>query len=253
MGTIRKLFYKFYEVMRDIIVPGLINSQFAYKEMLKTYINNDTRWLDLGCGQEILPGWMKAEEEVATLVLKSKLLVGIDYKLSSLQKHKTLKYKIRGDIIKLPCKNNLFNLVTANMVVEHLENPTEALSEIYRVLEPGGLFIFHTPNFLNYQILIASITPQWLKNKLIMFFENRKEDDIFPTYYRLNTYKTIRTLSNANGFNLLEIKILNSSQPSTIMLGPVVIGELLVIRLLKMKWFANLRTVIIAVLQKKVS
>ena len=48
---------------------------------------------------------------------------------------------------------------------------------------------------------------------------------------------------------MLEFKLINSV-PKTIMLGPVVIIELLFIRVLKLKLFENFRSNIITVFQK---
>ena len=49
----------------------------------------------------------------------------------------------------LPYGNNRFALITCIETVEHLENFREVVREIYRVLEPGGVAIFSTPNILN--------------------------------------------------------------------------------------------------------
>ena len=42
-------------------------------------------------------------------------------------------------------KDNVFNCITAFDVLEHLENPQEFLSEVYRVLKPGGKLFHYTP------------------------------------------------------------------------------------------------------------
>ena len=49
----------------------------------------------------------------------------------------------------LPYSDNRFALVTCIETVEHLENFREVLREIYRVLQPGGVAVFSTPNILN--------------------------------------------------------------------------------------------------------
>jgi len=42
---------------QPLIVPGLRNAQFAYKETLETKLLPETRWLDIGCGAGyFLPG-----------------------------------------------------------------------------------------------------------------------------------------------------------------------------------------------------
>ena len=49
----------------------------------------------------------------------------------------------------LPYSDNRFALVTCIETIEHLENYRGVVREIYRVLQPGGVAIFSTPNILN--------------------------------------------------------------------------------------------------------
>lgn len=55
---------------------------------------------------------------------------------------------IVADVLHLPFKNNIFNLVYFTDVIEHLPENSEinALNEIYRVLKPNGYLILTTPN-----------------------------------------------------------------------------------------------------------
>lgn len=47
---------------------------------------------------------------------------------------------------KLPFNDNLFDIVIANQVFEHLKNIFSPLGEIHRVLKPGGILVFSVPN-----------------------------------------------------------------------------------------------------------
>jgi ubiquinone/menaquinone biosynthesis C-methylase UbiE len=49
----------------------------------------------------------------------------------------------------LPYDSNRFDLVTCSETLEHLESYWPVLREIFRILKPGGLVIFTTPNILN--------------------------------------------------------------------------------------------------------
>jgi SAM-dependent methyltransferase len=49
----------------------------------------------------------------------------------------------------LPYSDDRFALVTCIETVEHLENYREVVRELYRVLQPGGVAVFSTPNILN--------------------------------------------------------------------------------------------------------
>ena len=117
----------FYGGARRLIAPELQYSQKLYEDVLEEYVTEGTEWLDLGCGHQILPGW-RAEAE-KKLVEKCRMVVGVDYSLGSLKNHENISLRIRGDITKLPFRDNSFGLVTANMVVEHLDDPATQFQE----------------------------------------------------------------------------------------------------------------------------
>jgi SAM-dependent methyltransferase len=56
---------------------------------------------------------------------------------------------VKADICDLPFNDNVFDVVFCNHVLEHIEDDTKAISELYRVLKPGGLGIFQIPQDLS--------------------------------------------------------------------------------------------------------
>jgi hypothetical protein len=94
------------------------------------------------------------------------------------------------------------------------------------------------------------MVPETLKVHLIGFLENRKAEDVFPTLYRMNAPERILELSRDTGLNVLELNRVESSAQST-MLGPVVLFELIWIRLLRFSVLRNLRSNLIVVLRKE--
>lgn len=52
---------------------------------------------------------------------------------------------------KLPYEDNSFDIITCTEVLEHLENHRAVLKEVYRILKPGGIATFSTPNILNFR------------------------------------------------------------------------------------------------------
>lgn len=52
---------------------------------------------------------------------------------------------VKADICNLPFKDNEFDFIICNHVLEHIPNDTKAMQEIYRVLVPGGTAILQVP------------------------------------------------------------------------------------------------------------
>jgi len=55
---------------------------------------------------------------------------------------------VKADICNLPFKNNDFDVVLCNHVLEHIDDDKKAMSELYRVLKPNGFGIFQIPQDL---------------------------------------------------------------------------------------------------------
>ena len=242
-----KACFDFYFRAQKLIAPSLRYSQAIYEEILFSYSNNIGNWLDLGCGHQLLPPWRSGHELL--LAEKPRLLVGLDFDYVSLRNHRAIKHLIRGDISNLPFPDKTFDLVTSNMVFEHLTDPETQLKEIFRVLKGNGILIFHTPNSLGYGAVLARLLPEILKAKIIWFMQKRNEEDVFKTHYKINTENTIKKISKNVGFNISKIHLIVSSA-LFVMIPPLVIFELFLIRLLKMQFARRFRTNIIAVLTK---
>ena len=55
---------------------------------------------------------------------------------------------LRGDGTKLPFPDNTFDIVITSEVLEHIQNDVGAISEMVRVLKPGGRFAGTVPSWL---------------------------------------------------------------------------------------------------------
>jgi predicted SAM-dependent methyltransferase len=53
--------------------------------------------------------------------------------------------QIKMDIHEIPFKNNTFDVIMCNHVLEHVKNDIHAMKEIFRVLKPGGWAIMQVP------------------------------------------------------------------------------------------------------------
>ncbi len=56
---------------------------------------------------------------------------------------------VKADICDLPFKDNSYDMIFCNHVLEHIPDDTKAMQELYRVLKPKGMAILQIPQDLN--------------------------------------------------------------------------------------------------------
>ena len=101
----------------------------------------------------------------------------------------------------MPFADESFDVVIADNVAEHLENPDAVFAEIRRVLRPGGLFLFKTPNSSHYMPLISRLTPIGF-HKFYNRLRGRNSEDTFQTCYRANSRARVLAIARRSGFKV---------------------------------------------------
>lgn len=110
-------------------------------------------------------------------------------------------YKI--DLTNLQFNDNSFDVVIANHILEHIENYSKALSEIYRVMKPGAYAILQTPysaaiynNFEDYMIDSEELRIKYYgQEDHLRIFGLRLFDDIIHSGFDLHLYSHRNVLS----------------------------------------------------------
>jgi ubiquinone/menaquinone biosynthesis C-methylase UbiE len=245
--AIRERLLKAYWQIERRIAPKVRYSQTVYEEVLRRFARRSTTWLDLGCGHQLLPPWRSESEKV--LVRSCPTIVGVDPELAALARNRSIPHKCQASATALPFTSGGFDLVTANMVVEHLDEPATCLGEIARVTTRGGFFVLHTPNAWGYSTLLARMVPARLKRRLARYLDGRPSVDVYPTFYRANTPRALERLARASSFRIVEHHLIASTAVFA-SVPPLALFELLWIRILTNQRFARFRTNIIAVMQK---
>ncbi len=80
---------------------------------------------------------------------------------------------------KLPYGDDLFDIVTATEVVEHLEDFRAVLREMHRVLKPGGVCVLSTPNILNINSRLRYLWFGFAELMGPLPVQNRKKESCF--------------------------------------------------------------------------
>ena len=227
----------------------LTHPQVFYGRTLERYVRPGIRWLDVGCGYQILPDWAMPQTEQERLATFAAFLAGVDVD-ERIKDHPLLTYRIKALGGALPFQAETFDLVTANMVIEHISGPQNFLSDIYRVLRPNGHFIFHTPNYLFWLIFISHLVSDQVKKSVIKVLEHREPEDVFPTNYLMNSPGAIRRLAREAGF---EVEALNMVGSNRIFdrLGPLGWVECFVQKGVAVSFGGELNSNIIAVLKRR--
>jgi 2-polyprenyl-3-methyl-5-hydroxy-6-metoxy-1,4-benzoquinol methylase len=236
-----------YAGLKRRIAPGLRFNQDLYEEALLPHVQPDTVWLDAGCGWHVLPPWRHAAER--SLVERARLVVGSDVDLESVRKHRSIRRVHVAELTRLPLRSESFDVITCNMVVEHLDVPVAVFAELARVLAPGGRLIIHTPNAGSYYVLASRLCPPWLKSRLVSTLDGRPLADIFPTRYRANTPARLRAMLSGVGLREESIRLLASE--AVLRAVPLLLAlELLYIRLTLLSPLRLLRASLLATFVK---
>ena len=208
--------------------------QWEYADLLERVVTPQTRWLDGGCGHQVLE--VRLEERERRVVNRALLVVGCDPFALSLKKHRTIRNRVMCPLDDLPFLSGSFNLVTMNMVVEHLADPVKVFLEIARVLRPGGILVFVTPNRASYFVRLAAVAraiiPKGIAVKLIRYLESREPEDVFPTHYRANTRKDVERIMREVGMERVQLTLMRG-RPFFFFFLPLSILEMVMVRILE--------------------
>ena len=173
-------------VLNTIPRPYLIKMSYLARPVLSVLLKGDTyidpidgkgfkRFLPYGYGKQrpnvLSPStlslerhrllWLYLQKETMFFEKELKVLHMAPEQcfLSIFKKMKNLDYTtadlyspivdVKADILDLPFEDNLFDFVFCNHVLEHIEDDAKAMSELFRVLKPGGTGIFQVPQDLS--------------------------------------------------------------------------------------------------------
>ena len=147
---------------------------------------------------------------------------------SLFKKQKNLKY-LTGDLVspladlhfdlhEIPLEENTFDVVFCNHVLEHVNDAKKCMSELYRVLKPGGMGIFQIPQDLSRDVTFFddSITNQ--KERAAIFGQY----DHVRIYGR-DYFDKLRSI----GFNVVEEDYTNKIKPELVKRYCLAKGEII--------------------------
>ncbi|MCB0458155.1 MAG: class I SAM-dependent methyltransferase [Flavobacteriaceae bacterium] len=125
--------YGYEKVRENVLAPGTLSLE--RHRLFWLYLTNETQFFS-----EKLKVLHFAPEQA--FLKRFRRLKNISYTTTDL--HSPIA-DVKADICNLPFKDNSFDFIICNHVLEHIPDDTKAMQELYRVLAPNGIAILQVP------------------------------------------------------------------------------------------------------------
>ena len=189
--------------------PNWVDGTSQFAALIRQRLRPEFRILDLGAGSG-KAGPVNCQGE-------ARIVFGVDPN-SCIKGNSRIDHGVIGLAEHLPFRTASFDLVVSDWVVEHLAQPEEVASEVFRVVKSGGVFVLRTGNLCHYSYAVAAATPYWFHRLVANRVRGipRDSGDPHATYYRMNSRRAVRRCLTRAGFVEEEI-LMVEAEPSYLM------------------------------------
>ncbi len=198
--------YGYENVRENVLSPGTLSLE--RHRLFWLYLKNETDFFT-----ENLKVLHFAPEQA--FYKKFRKMKNLDYTTTDLNSPIA---DVKADICALPFKDNEFNFIICNHVLEHIPDDTKAMEEIYRVLAPGGTAILQVPYKASLDTTFEDDTITDPKERALIFGQY---DHV--RVYGMDYFEKLRTI----GFKVKAVDYTKQFSKSEIEKYRLSIGELL--------------------------
>jgi SAM-dependent methyltransferase len=179
--------------------PGFIQGTPEFHAMIAAAVPSGARMLEIGSGPP---------NETTTFLASIGPVTGVDVSAEHVG-NPALAAAHVFDGRTLPFPDGHFDACVSNYVLEHVEDPRVHFREVARVLRPGGTYLFRTPNLWHYVALASRLLPHAAHLALANRLRGHGDDahDPWPTFYRANTRRAVRTFAASAGLRVGELRM----------------------------------------------
>jgi SAM-dependent methyltransferase len=184
LAPVREYYEELWARLPEVLTPPDLELR---RRFLRTGVRAGDRALDLGCGE----GTFIADLQTAGAAS----VTGADVAEAALDRARAHHPGIESQRVPfdgpLPFADGSFDLVWASEVIEHVADTARFLSEVRRVLAPGGRLLITTPGHGRLRLLVSGVEPYL---------------EPLGDHLHLYTQRSLRTVLEEFGFDGVEIK-----------------------------------------------
>jgi ubiquinone/menaquinone biosynthesis C-methylase UbiE len=173
-----------WERLPDELEPPSLERRLAF---LRANVRPGDRALDIGSGT--------GEFTAALLEAGAARAVGAEVAEAALERararHCSLDFRLAPIDGPLPFEDNAFDLVWASEVIEHVADTARWLSEVRRVLAPGGRLLVTTPSHGRLRVVLGGV---------------ERFSEPLGDHLHLYTKRSLRALLHEFGFRGIEVR-----------------------------------------------
>jgi SAM-dependent methyltransferase len=169
------------------------------RERLKSLLPNASTLLNAGCGRGA--GFPIEPDDLAAYRGGGGIVLGCDVDPGAAANPYVDRFILAQTDIPWPLDPEAVDLVLADWVLEHLDDPAAFVGECFRVLRPGGVMLARTLQAWSIPGIGATLVPNRFHSRLTHWLaQDTAEEDVFPTRMRVNTYAAIASTFGEAGF-----------------------------------------------------
>lgn len=102
-------------------------------------------------------------------------LIALDISLGQLLRNQSTSTKVQADLHHLPIRPHSLGMVVCFNVIEHLDDPEAALTQLIASLARGGILLVGCPNRESLKGLLTRFMPLWLHRLYYRFIVGKKD------------------------------------------------------------------------------
>lgn len=178
-----------------------VDGTIAFYSHVNALIQPDSVLLDIGCGRGAwLDDPVHFRRNLRMLKGKCKRVIGMDVNPEARSNPAVDEFQLL-ETNTWPLEEASIDVCICDYVLEHVQDPAGFFKECRRVLKPGGFLCIRTTNLLSYFGLFAKVIPNRSHTRILRQAKEKLHDkDVFPTFFRCNTVKTLRRYLSMHHF-----------------------------------------------------